>query len=131
MRAGADGADDFFWLGGGENEDQVLWGFLHNLQQGVEALGGDHVGFVDNEDAVAGFRRGVCGAIAQVTHIVHAVVAGGIQLHHVQVARPSGCQRHARVTYPTGGGGWPLHAVEGPRQNTSRRCFTAPPRASK
>ena len=131
MRAGADCADDFFWLGGGENEDQVLWGLLHNLQQGVEALGGDHVGFVDNEDAVAGFRRGVCGAIAQVTHIVHAVVAGGIQLHHVQVARPPGCQRHTRVTHPTGGGRWPLHAVEGPGQNTSRRCFTAPPRASK
>ena len=131
MRAGADGADDFFWLGGGENEDQVLWGFLHNLQQGVEALCGDHVGFVDNEDTIAGFRRGVCGAIAQVTHIVHAVVAGGIQLHHVQVARPPGCQRHTRVTHPTGGGRWPLHAVEGPRQNTSRRCFTAPPRASK
>ena len=67
MRARADGADDFFWLGGSENEDQVLWGFLHNLQQGVEALGGDHVGFVDNEDAVAGFRRGVCGTINSTT----------------------------------------------------------------
>ena len=53
LDAGADGADDFLRLRGGEDEHEMLRGLLHNLQQRVGALLGDHVRLVDDEDAVA------------------------------------------------------------------------------
>ena len=62
--ARADGADDLLRLGGGEDELHVRRRLLDELEQRVEALRGDHVGLVEDEDlvSVAGRREG--GALA-------------------------------------------------------------------
>ena len=100
---GADGRDDLVRLRGGEDKDEVLWWFLHDLQQGVEAFVGDHVRLVDDEDAVAGIRRSVKRPVAQVTHVVDAAVAGGVQFGDVQVAGAARGERHAGGAFSAGG----------------------------
>jgi hypothetical protein len=84
--AGADGADDFVRLRGGEDELDVLRGLFDDLEEGVEAGGRDHVGLIDDEDLVAVPDGGVGCAFAQVTGIVHAAVAGGVNLDDVKGA---------------------------------------------
>ena len=73
-------------LGRREDELHVLRRLLHNLQQGVKALAGDHVGLVNNENlvAVTHWRQG--RALAQVTGVIHAAVARRIHLNHVEGA---------------------------------------------
>jgi hypothetical protein len=74
VRARADGGQHLLRLGGGEHEDEVLRRLLHDLEQGVEPLRGDHVGLVDDEHAVARLRRREERAVAQLTGVVHAAV---------------------------------------------------------
>ena len=64
--ARADGADDLLRLGGGEDEFHVRRRLLDEFEQGVEALRGDHVGLVEDEDLVAVAGGGEGGALAQV-----------------------------------------------------------------
>ena len=84
VRAGADGGEHLGGLGGGEDELHVLRWFLHDLQQGVEALPRDHVGLVDDEDLVAVPDGGERGAFPQVTGMIHAAVGGRVHLDDVQ-----------------------------------------------
>jgi hypothetical protein len=72
--AGADRADDALRLGGGEDELHVLGRFLHELEESIEALGGHHVGLVDDEDLVPVPHRGEGGAFTQVARVIHAAV---------------------------------------------------------
>ena len=53
---GADRPDDLLRLGCREDELHMLRRLLDDLQQGVEALRGDHVGLVDDVDLVATLR---------------------------------------------------------------------------
>jgi hypothetical protein len=53
MGAGADGTDYLLGLGSGKNELNVGWRFFNNLQQGVEALSGNHVGLIEDKNLVA------------------------------------------------------------------------------
>ena len=71
---------------------------------------------VNNEDAVARFGRRVVGAIAQLAHVLHAVVRGGVELRHVQVARASGARETQESHLP--------HGVEvGPCSQLSERAI--------
>ena len=70
----ADRANNFFRLRRRKDKNQVLRRLLDDLQQGVESLLGNHVRLVDDEDAVARFRRRVVAAVAQLAHIFHTVV---------------------------------------------------------
>ncbi|ETJ03373.1 MAG: hypothetical protein Q605_AUC00848G0002 [Actinomyces urogenitalis DORA_12] len=65
---------------------------LHQLEQGVEALRGDHVRLVEDEDLEAVTRRGEGGTLTQVTSVVNTVVAGGVDLHDVQASGATGGQ---------------------------------------
>jgi hypothetical protein len=87
VRAGADGADDLVRLCGGEDELDMFRRLLHDLQQSVEAGRRDHVGLVDDENLVAVPDRGEGGALTEIAGIVHATVAGGVDLDDVQGAR--------------------------------------------
>ena len=125
MGSGTDRLQQLLRLRRGEDEDQVLRRLLHDLQQRVEACRGDHVRLVDNEHPVARFRRRIEGAFAQLAHVVHAVVRGGVQLRNVQVPRPARRQRYAGFALSAGRGRRPFHAVQRPRQNARRRRLAA------
>ena len=129
--SGADGLQQLLRLRRGEDEDQVLRRLLHDLQQGVETRRGDHVRLVNNEHPVARFRRRIKGAFAQLAHVVHAVVRGGVQLRHIQVPRPAGRQRYTGFALSTGRGRRPFHAVQRASQDARRRRLTAAARPGK
>ena len=63
MRAGTNGSNDAFRFGRREDELHVLGRLFHKLEQSVEALGADHVGFVDDEDLVAVTHRCKSGSL--------------------------------------------------------------------
>ena len=113
MGPGPDGADDLVRLGGREDEAQVRRGLLDELEQGVEALLGDHVGLVDDVDLVAAADGREERAFAQVTGVVDASVAGRVDLDDVERAGPAGGQLDAGVALAAGLGRRALLAVEG------------------
>ena len=84
VSARANSADDLFGFGRGEDEFDVLRRFFHQFEQRVEALRGDHVGFVENEHLVAVASRRVDSAFTQVTRIVNTGVRSGVDFHDVQ-----------------------------------------------
>ena len=129
--ARADRVQHLLRLGGGEDEDEVRGRLLHDFQQGVVALFRDHVGLVDDEDAVARLRRREQRALAQLAHVLHAAVGGGIQLHHVQVAGAARRQRHAGFAHSARRRRRPVHAVQRARQNARRRRLAAAARAGE
>ena len=77
-------AGNLVHLGGSQNENHVGRGLLHDLEQGVEGACGEHVGLVDDIHPVFAHGRSEVGLVPQVPDVVHAVVAGGIDLHHIQ-----------------------------------------------
>jgi len=110
--ARADGADNLLRLCCREDELDVLRRFFDDLQQRIEALRRDHVGLVENEDlvAVAGGRED--GALADVAGIVDPVVAGRVDLHHVERPAPVARKLDAARADAAGGIGRALDAVE-------------------
>ena len=63
MRTRTDGSNHAFRFGRCEDELHVLGRLFHKLKQGIESLGTDHVGFVDDEDLVAVTHRRKSGAL--------------------------------------------------------------------
>lgn len=110
--ARADGGEHLVRLGGGEDEDQVGGRLFHDLEQRVEARGGDHMRLVDDEDAVAGFGGRVEGAVAEFAGVVDATVARGVEFDDIEIAGAAGTQRHTGRAHPARGGGRPLRTVE-------------------
>ena len=80
---GTDRPDDLLRLGRREDELDVRRGLLHEFQQGVEALRGDHVGLVDDVNLVARMHWGEKGALPQVPSVIHATVGGRVNLDDV------------------------------------------------
>src|SRR5215472_16988169 len=107
-----DGRDDLFRLGGREDGLQVRRRLLDELEQGVEALLRHHVRLVDDVDLVAPGDRGVEGALPQVAGVVHAAVAGRVDLDHVDAAGARRRERDARVAYAARVGRGTVDAVQ-------------------
>ena len=84
LAAGEDGGGHLVDLGGGQNKDDVRRRLLHDLQQGVEGRDGEHVHLVDDIHLVLADAGGIGGLVPQIPDTVHAVVGGGVDLHHVQ-----------------------------------------------
>ena len=84
VRARADRADDLLRLGGRKNELHMFWRFLHQLEQGIEALIRDHVGLVDDEDLESITHRREAGLLAKLAGVVDTSVRGGVHLHYVE-----------------------------------------------
>ena len=131
VRARPDGADDLLGLGRGEDELHVGRRLLHDLQQGVEALRRDHVGLVDDVDLVAAVHGGEEGPLTQVTRLVHAAVAGRVDLDDVDAARTPAREVDARPARATGGGRGALLAVQAPGEDACRGRLAAAARAAE
>ena len=86
LAAGTDGGRHLLDLGGGQDKDDVGRGLFQRFEQGVEGRGGEHVHLVDDVHLIAADAGGVGGLVPQVADVVHAVVGGGVHLHHVQDA---------------------------------------------
>ena len=84
LAAGQDGGGDLVQLRGGQNEQQVLRRFLHDLQQGIEGVPGEHVDLVDDVHPFFQHGGGIHRLLPQGAGVVDAAVGGGVQLRHVQ-----------------------------------------------
>ncbi len=114
---GPDRADHLVGLGGREDELEVLGWLLDELQQRVEALRRHHVRLVDDVDLVAAVDRGEERPLPQVTGVVDAAVAGGVDLDHVDGARAAAGQVGAGAAHPARLVGRALLAVEAAGQD--------------
>ena len=124
--SGADRADDLLRLRRGEDELHVRRGLLDELEHRIEALGGDHVGLVNDVDLVAGAHRGEECAFPQVTSLVDAAVGGRVDLDDVDGAWAATRQVTARLALTARVRGRPLLTVEAAGENAgTRRLATA------
>jgi len=71
-------------LGGGQDEGHPGRGLLQGLEQGVEGLAGEHVGFVDDEDLVAALDGRVADVLLEAAGVVDAPVGGAVDLDDVR-----------------------------------------------
>ena len=118
-------------LGRGEDEPQVGRRLLDELEQGVEALRGHHVGLVDDVDLVAAAHRREERPLAQVAGVVDAAVGRGVDLDHVDRARPAAGEVLAAVALAARVGVGRLLAVERPRQDPRAGGLAAAARAGE
>ena len=100
LAAGEDGGGNLVHLGGGEDEDDVLGRLLHDFEQGVKGPDAEHVGLVDDVDAVADLSGGEVCLLAQLADVVDAVVAGRVDLGDVE--HRAVVDALADVTHPAG-----------------------------
>ncbi len=56
---------------------------LQRFEQRIESRGGQHVHLVDDIDLELAVLGRILDGLAQVADLVHAVVGGGVDLHHV------------------------------------------------
>ena len=112
MRARPDRGDDLVGLGRREDEPQVGWRLLDQLEQRVEALRGHHVRLVDDVDLVAAPHRREERLLAQLAGVVDTAVGRRVDLDHVDRAGPAAGQVAAAVALPARVGHRRLLAVE-------------------
>ncbi|MCY1242808.1 hypothetical protein D9M72_557980 [compost metagenome] len=122
---GTDGADHLVRLRGGEDELDVFRRLFHDLEQGVEACRGDHVGFVDDEDLVPVPDGSVRGAFAEVPGVIHAAVARGVDLDHIEGAGAAARKLDAAGALAAGSVGGALGTVEAAGQDAGRSGLSA------
>ena len=86
LAAGKDRCRDLLQFRGGKNEHQVFGRFLQDLQQRVKGRRREHVDLVDDVHALLDNAGRKHRFLPQGADIIHAVIGGGVQLHHVQDA---------------------------------------------
>ena len=131
MGARPDRRDDLFRLGGGEHELEVRRRFLDQLEEGVEALPGHHVRFVDDVDLEPAGDRRVERPLTQIPGVIHAAVRRGVDLDHVEAARPVRSQRDAGLALAARVRGRPLGAVQRAGQDPGAGRLAAAPRPAE
>ena len=129
--ARADGRQHLVGLGRGEDEPQVGRRLLDQLEQGVEALRGDHVGLVDDVDLVAVAHRGEERLLPEVAGIVHTTVGRRVDLDDVDGARAAAREVAAAVALAAGIGDRGLRAVERAGEDAGRGGLAAAARAGE
>ena len=123
--ARADRRQHLVGLGRGEDEAQVRRRLLDQLEQGVEALRGDHVGLVDDVDLVAVAHRCEERLLAQVARVVHTTVGGRVDLDDVHRPRAAAGQLATAVALAARVRDRSLHTVEGAGEDAGRRRLAA------
>ena len=125
VRARTDGADHLFGLRRREDELDVLRRLFDDLEQRVEALRRDHVRLVEDEDLVAVAGRREDGALTDVPGVVDAVVAGRVDLDHVERAAAVAGQLDAARADAARGVGRALGAVQAAGEDAGGRRLAA------
>ena len=110
LAAAEDCRQDLLRLGRREDELHVRRRFLERLQQRVEGGRGEHVHFVDDVDLEMPFARRVAHVIAQLAHLLDAVVARAVDLEHVEAIAAGDLL--AAVAHAAGRDRRPVHAIE-------------------
>ena len=84
LAPGKDGGGDLLDLRGRQNKDDVGRRLLQRFQQGVKGVGGKRVRLVDYVYLVLQLKRHEPRLFDYVAHIVHAGVAGSVQLDYIR-----------------------------------------------
>ncbi len=107
---------DLMFLGGRQYEYGMCGRLLQRLEKGVERSRRQHVGLVDDVDAVAAYLRRYAHLLGKGAYVIHRVVGGGVQL--VYVERAVIVERTARLALVTRlRVGTRRHAVDGLGKN--------------
>src|ERR1019366_5414925 len=115
LAARRDGRRNLVRFRGAEHEDGPRRRLFDGLEERVEGLVGDLVGFVDAEDLVAVARRLVADIFAQFAHFIDTAIAGGIDFDYVHGA--AGGDFLTTGALAAGRRSGSLDAVQAARQN--------------
>jgi len=74
----------FFRLGRGQTENDVLGRLFQRLQQRVRRFLRQHVHFVDDINFETRFRRRVANVVAQLPHVIDPAIARCVQLNDIE-----------------------------------------------
>ena len=119
----------FLRLGRGEDELHMRGRLLECLEERIEGLRGEHVHLVDDVDLVFPLGRRVTHVVAQLAHLLDAVVARAVDLEHVETVAAGDLL--AAVALVAGRDGRAVNAVERLGQNARDRGFPDPARPDK
>jgi hypothetical protein len=84
---------------------------FNNLQKRIEALGGNHVGLIQDEDLEAIARWCKDCSFSKVPGIIYTVVRGSINFNYIQRTRTTLCQLNTAVTLSAWRISWSLCAI--------------------
>ena len=85
LAARDDRRKDLVRLCRGKNEFGVRGWLFEGFQQRVKRRHGEHVHLVNDVDFEGSAAGGILDGITQVPHLIHAVVRGTVDFHHIQV----------------------------------------------
>ena len=93
----------------------MLGRLLERLKKRVEGLRSEHVHFVDHVDFVLSLDRRITNVVAQLAHLLDAVVARAVDLEHIETVAARDFL--TAVAHPAWSNGRPVNAVERFSQN--------------
>ena len=96
LAAGENCRQNFLRVGGGEHELHMRRRFFERLEQRVERRCREHVNLVNDVDLELAAGGNVLAGLAQLTHLLHTVIARAVNLQHVHRAT-IGNFFHARI----------------------------------
>ena len=120
---------NFLRLGRREDELHVRRRFFQRLEQRVERRRSEHVHFVDDVDLEVPFARRVAHVVAQLAHLLDAVVARAVDLEDIEAVAAGDLL--AVIAHAARRDGRAVHAVERLRQDARRRSFPDAARPDK
>jgi hypothetical protein len=125
MGAAAYRTDHLVWRSGGEDETQVWWGLLDQLEQGVVSGRRDHMRLVDDVDLVARRDRREESPLSQVSGVVNPAMTRRVDLDYVDRAGTCSPQILARLALTAWLGDRCLSTVERAGQDACARGLAA------
>jgi hypothetical protein len=124
-----DGWQNFLRLGRRKNKFHVLRRLFQRLQKRVERRRRKHVHLVDEIDFVTPFGRRIPNVLAQLAHVLDAVVTCAVDFDHVETVAASDLA--AVVAHTAWRNRRALNAIKRLCQNSCRRSFANAARANK
>ena len=70
----------------GQNENNISGRLLESLEKRIECGHGKHVHLIDYEDTILAYLGRHLHLAIELADIVHRVIGGGVELHHIDGA---------------------------------------------